>query len=102
MRRIALCLALLCLLLPQAALAQDRPALDMRTWRPSTDPNASLVLEPTITPGPGVMTLGVYGNYAFHPLTLRRPGGDDVAARPLAHSLGVDPFVNLGIGQRLA
>ena len=40
------------------ALAQGRPSIDARTWRPSTDPNASLVIEPAITPGPGVLTLG--------------------------------------------
>lgn len=84
------------------AIAQERPALDTRTWRPSTDPNASLVIEPAVTPGPGVLTIGAYGHYAFHPVTLRRAGTDDVAYRPLAHALGVDPIVNLGIGQRLA
>jgi len=74
----------------------------MRTWRPSTDPNASLVIEPAVTPGPGVLTLGAYGHYAFRPVTLLQAGTDNVAYRPLAHVLGVDPFVNLGIGQRLA
>jgi hypothetical protein len=84
------------------ARAQERPALDMRTWRPSTDPNASLVLEPAVTPGSGVLTVGAYGHYAFHPISLRRAGTDDIAMRPLAHALGVDAFANLGIGQRLA
>jgi len=84
------------------AVAQERPALDMRTWRPSTDPNASLIVEPAVTPGPGILTIGAYGHYAFHPVTLRRAGTDDVAYRPLAHSLGVDAIVNLGIGQRFA
>ncbi|HVH47848.1 MAG TPA: thrombospondin type 3 repeat-containing protein [Labilithrix sp.] len=87
---------------PREANAQERPALDMRTWRPSTDPNASLVIEPAITPGPGVLTLGAYGHYAFHPVSLRNPRTDDVALRPLAHALGVDAIANLGIGQRLA
>ncbi|MBX3215210.1 MAG: thrombospondin type 3 repeat-containing protein [Labilithrix sp.] len=87
---------------PATASAQDRPALDMRTWRPSTDPNASLVVEPAVTPGPGVLTIGAYGHYAFRPVTLGRAGTDAVALRPLAHSLGVDAIVNLGIGQRFA
>ena len=95
------CAGLLSVIAPRAS-AQERPALDMRTWRPSTDPNASLVIEPAVTPGPGVLTLGAYGHYSFHPVTLRRAGTDDVAYRPLAHVLGVDPIVNLGIGQRLA
>jgi hypothetical protein len=95
-------LACATLVVASGAHAQGRPALDLRTWRPSTDPNASLVIEPAVTPGPGVLTLGAYGSYAFHPLTLRKPGGDDVALRPLAHALGVDAIANLGIGQRLA
>jgi OmpA-OmpF porin, OOP family len=96
------CAALALGVAPSNASAQERPALDMRTWRPSTDPNASLVIEPAVTPGPGVLTIGAYGHYAFHPVTLRRPGSDDVSLRPLAHSLGVDAIVNLGIGQRFA
>jgi hypothetical protein len=73
----------------------------MRTWRPSTDPNASLVLEPAVTPGPGVFTLGAYGHYAFHPVTLGQ-NGSGLSLRPLEHAVGVDPFVNLGIGKRLS
>ncbi len=95
------CAGLLSLIAPRAT-AQERPALDLRTWRPSTDPNASLVVEPAVTPGAGVLTIGAYGQYVFHPVTLRRAGTDDVAYRPLAHSLGVDAIVNLGIGQRFA
>ncbi|MCW5837567.1 MAG: thrombospondin type 3 repeat-containing protein, partial [Labilithrix sp.] len=87
---------------PTSARAQERPALDMRTWRPSTDPNASLVIEPAVTPGPGVLTIGAYGHYAFRSVTLGRAGGDAAALRPLAHSLGVDAILNLGIGQRFA
>ncbi|MBX3209322.1 MAG: hypothetical protein KF764_30090, partial [Labilithrix sp.] len=87
---------------PCAASAQERPALDMRTWRPSTDPNASLVVEPAVTPGPGVLTIGAYGHYALNPVTLRRAGSDGVALRPLQHALGVDAILNLGIGQRFA
>ena len=88
--------------LSASAQAQERPALDMRTWRPSTDPNASLVLEPAVTPGPGVLTLGAYSHYSFHPISLRRANTDDVRFRPLEHVLGVDAFANLGIGHRLA
>lgn len=85
-----------------AAHAQERPSLDTRTWRPSTDPNASLVLEPAVTPGPGVLTVGAYGHYAFHPLSLGRANTDAIALRPLEHVLGVDAIANLGIGRRLA
>lgn len=98
----SLVLAVVALVLPSTARAGDRPALDMRTWRPSTDPNASLVLEPAVTPGPGVFTLGAYGHYAFHPVSLRTFGSDEIALRPVAHALGVDAFANFGIGKRLA
>lgn len=78
------------------------PSLDARTWRPSTDPNASLVIEPAVTPGPGVLSIGAYSHYSFQPVSLKRAGTDDVALRPLQHSLGLDAVANLGIGQRLA
>jgi OmpA-OmpF porin, OOP family len=87
---------------PRPAAAQERPAIDTRTWRSSTDPNASLVLEPAVTPGPGVFTVGAYSHYSFHPISLRRGNTDDVALRPLEHVLGIDAIANIGIGQRLA
>ncbi len=80
----------------------QRPSLDTRTWRPSTDPNASLIVEPALTPGPGVFSVGAYAHYTHHPISLRRAGTDDVAYRPIEHSLGVDAIANLGIGQRFA
>ena len=84
------------------ALAQSKPSVDTRTWRPSTDPNASLVIEPAVTPGAGVLTIGGYASYAFHPVTLKKAGTDDVALRPLAHSLTFDAIANYGIGKRFA
>jgi hypothetical protein len=85
-----------------SAHAQALPSLDARTWRPSTDPNASLVVEPAVTPGPGVLSFGAYSHYAYRPITLRRTGTDDVALRPLEHVLGLDAVANLGIGSRFA
>jgi hypothetical protein len=99
-KALAILLGLALAFVAGAAPADDRPGLDLRTWRPSTDPNASLAMEPAVTPGPGVLTVGAYGHYDFHPISLRRP--DDTNVRPLAHALGVDAIVNLGIGQRLA
>lgn len=84
-----------------AASAQIRPGIDAQTWRPSTDPNASIINEPTITPGPGVLTLGAYGQYNFHPIALRRPGTDDVALRPISDQLMLTPIANIGVGDRL-
>lgn len=93
---------LVSILLAAPAAAQERPALDLRTWRPSTDPNASLVVEPAVTPGHGILTFGAYGSYAFRPITLKRAATDEVAYRPLEHSLAVDVFANLGLGRRFA
>ncbi|MEZ4264127.1 MAG: thrombospondin type 3 repeat-containing protein [Polyangiaceae bacterium] len=82
--------------------AQQLPSLDARTFRPSTDPNASLVIEPAVTPGPGVLSVGSYLHYGYRPLTLRRGSTDEVAFRPIEHVLGADVVANLGIGERFA
>ena len=84
------------------AVAQVVPSIDARTWRAPTDPNAGLVIEPAVTPGPGVFSFGGYGSYAYRPITLRRAGTDEVALRPVEHVLGLDAVANLGIGQRFA
>ena len=89
------------LALPSPARATEQPSVDMRTWRPSTDPNASLVLEPAATPGPGALSFGAYGAYALRPVSLHAPGSGTLL-RPVEDSLGVDLLANLGIGQRFA
>ena len=88
--------------LSASAAGQSLPSIDARTWRAPTDPNASMVVEPAATPGPGVFSFGGYGSYAYRPLTLRRAGTDDVALRPVEHVVGLDAVANLGIGQRFA
>jgi hypothetical protein len=88
--------------LSAGAEAQTLPSIDARTWRAPTDPNASLVVEPAATPGPGVFSFGGFASYAYHPVTLRKAGTDDVALRPVEHLLGLDWVANLGIGQRFA
>ena len=82
--------------------AQVLPSLDARTWRPPTDPNAGLVMEPAVTPGPGVFSFGGFTSYAYRPITLRRAGTSDVAFRPVEHVLSLDAVANVGIGQRFA
>lgn len=89
------------LAIPEAN-AQTLPSIDARTWRAPTDPNASLVMEPAVTPGPGVFSFGGFTSYAYRPITLRKAGSDDVALRPVEHQLGLDAVANLGIGQRFA
>ena len=82
--------------------ADERPSIDVRSWRPSTDPNASLAIEPAITPGPWVWSASLYTHYALRPVTLRDGASQGVVLRPLEHTLGVDALVNLGIGKRFA
>ena len=84
------------------AEGQSLPSLDARTWRPPTDPNAGMVTEPAVTPGPGVLSFGGFASYAFRPITLRKAGTDEVAIRPVQHVLGLDAVANVGIGQRFA
>jgi hypothetical protein len=84
------------------ASAQTLPSIDARTWKPSTDPNASMVVEPAITPGPGAFSFGAWSHYSNQPIVLRRAGTDDVVLRPVGHVLGLDLVGDLGIGQRLA
>lgn len=92
----------LALLTGAKAARAELPSFDAHTWRPSTDPNASLVLEPAITPGPGVFSFGAVTTYAYRPLTLRMPATGDVTARPVEHALELDVLANLGIGRRFA
>jgi hypothetical protein len=84
-----------------AAEAQTLPSIDARTWRPSTDPSAGLVLEPVATPGPGAWNVAALVNYTHHPITLRS-GTGDVAFRPLELVLGADLVASIGIGTRAA
>ncbi|MBV9948291.1 MAG: thrombospondin type 3 repeat-containing protein [Myxococcales bacterium] len=84
-----------------AVFAQTRPSLDVRTWRPPVGPEAGLVLEPVVTPGPGQWNAGVWVHYSHGPVVL----GSDVATasagtRPLAHVLGADLTAALGLGER--
>ncbi len=82
-------------------VAQTLPSLDTRTWRPSTDAEATLVLEPTSTPGPWQANFGAWMSYAQSPVVLRDGAGQAVQ-RPLFHSLGCDLVAGLGLGDRAA
>lgn len=95
-------LAVACWLCAHAALAQQLPSIDARTWRPSGDPRAGLVLEPTTTQGAGVLNVGTYVNYTLFPVTLRAPDSGDVKVRPVAHHVGMDLIAGLGLGSRAA
>lgn len=98
----AAALALAAALAPATGEAQPLPSIDARTWRPSTDPMAGLVLEPAVTPGPWNFNVGAWLSYAHHPITLKRAGTDDVAYRPVASVLGADLTANVGLGKMAA
>lgn len=103
-RVVSLCslLALASVSLTSVASAQQLPSIDARTWRPSGDPRAGLVLEPTTTQGPGVLNLGAYANYTLFPVTLRTPDSSNVQSRPVAHFVGMDLIAGIGLGSRAA
>ena len=85
----------------QSSLAQ-LPSFDARTWRPSGDPRAGLVLEPTTTQGAGIYNVGAYVNYTLFPVTLRNTSDGSIAYRPVEHLVGLDLIAGIGLGSRVA
>jgi OmpA-OmpF porin, OOP family len=86
----------------RAAHAQKLPSVDMRTWRPSSDPQAGLVSEPVMTPGPWRWNAGIWAHYAQSPVVLRDTVTGAVVLRPLHHALGADVVAGIGLGDRAA
>jgi hypothetical protein len=72
------------------AAAQTPPSIDTRTFRPSTDPSAGLVLESATTPGPWAWNVGAWVDYAYRP------------TYGLEHSVNMDLVASLGLGRRVA
>ena len=85
-----------------SATAQTVPSIDVRTWRPSTDPEATLATEPIATPGPWQWNVGAWASYAQDPVVLRDPTTGGVTSRPVDHLIGADLVAGLGIGSRVA
>ena len=88
------------LAVPAIARAQTLPSLDASTWRPSPDPDASLVLEPAVTAGPWMWNVGAWAQYAQDPVVFRNRGGQSL--RAVAHYVGVDFTGSLGLGDRVS
>ncbi|WP_394826436.1 thrombospondin type 3 repeat-containing protein [Pendulispora albinea] len=80
------------------ARAADDISVDTRSWRPSTDPSANLVLEPVLTPGPWNWNAGAWFHYALNPVELKVPGSDD-KLRPVEHAVATDVTLNIGLGK---
>jgi hypothetical protein len=98
LRHVLAIAAILCLF-ERAVSAQILPSVDVRTWRPSTDPSASLVLEPMATPGPWNWSVGAWLDYTNRPVTITENGGP-TALHPIENLLGSDVTASLGLGKR--
>src|SRR5579859_7562728 len=85
---------------PALARAQTVPSIDASTWRPSPDPEASLVLEPAVTAGAWRWNLGAWTQYAADPVVFRNRGGQSL--RAVAQFVGVDLAGSLGLGERVS
>lgn len=84
------------------ARAQTLPSIDASTWRPSIDPQAGLVLEPTSSPGAWQWNVGAWLSYEQAPVTIRNASSGAIAWQPLEHALGMNLVAGLGLGDRAA
>jgi OOP family OmpA-OmpF porin len=101
-RFLSLSLGVLALALPSVASAQSpAPSIDARTWRPSTDPGAGMVLEPTITPGAWNWNVGAWANYAYRSVTIDDPA-TGARLRPVKSFVGLDLVASLGLGKHVS
>jgi OOP family OmpA-OmpF porin len=83
------------------ALADTIPSLDLRNFRPPTDPEGSLFLEPVATPGPFNWNVGLWSSYAHDLVVLENSAGERVAA-VVQNQFSLDYVLGLGLGDRLA
>jgi OOP family OmpA-OmpF porin len=87
-------------LVARASRGDTVPSVDVRTWTPSVDPRASLVLEPTSTPGPWLFSASAWLHLESSSVVLRDARTGAVASRPLEDQLGLDLLASLGLGTR--
>ena len=93
--------AVLATLAAEGAAQVPVPSLDLRNFRPPTDPSSSLYLEPTRTPGAGNWNVGAWVSYANQPVLLEDGDGNELAT-PVEHQVSVDYVASLGLLERLA
>src|SRR5262245_40186179 len=72
------------------------PSLDLRGYRPSTDPGATLFLEPAAAPAHGDYNLGFSLSYVRSPIVLRKLVGREEAYRPITDQLTGDLVAGVG------
>jgi hypothetical protein len=83
--------------LARDAAPQSAPAVDVRTFTPSVDPRAGLVLEPSSTPGPWAFAAGAFLGFENDPVTLRASSSNAVVARPLEDAVDLDVVASMGL-----
>lgn len=89
------------LLVALPAYASPPPSLDLRGFQASTDPKASLYLEPAATPGHLQWNAGAWASYAYRLVELEDASGHVVSV-PVRHQLSLDYVASLGLTDRLA
>ncbi|MFO0675510.1 MAG: hypothetical protein U0169_03185 [Polyangiaceae bacterium] len=80
------------------ARADEVPSVDVRTFRPSIDPNAGLVTEPATTQGAGVPNFAAFLHTSARPVTItdgRRTFRQNTV-------WGLDTVASVGLGDRWA
>jgi OmpA-OmpF porin, OOP family len=84
-----------------AAPPDPIPSLDLRGYRPSTDPGAGLYNEPVSTPEHGDTNMGLVLSYAYSPVWMREVNtGEEF--RVIKHQLTGDLVGNIGAFGRLS
>jgi hypothetical protein len=87
------------LLVSSSAVAQlPLPSLDVRTWRPSVDPSASLVLESPNVPGSWAFNTAAYFDWQLRPLSIVDPTSGNTLYRPVDYGFGMNVLANVGLG----
>ncbi|HEY2370737.1 MAG TPA: thrombospondin type 3 repeat-containing protein [Polyangiaceae bacterium] len=90
--------AAICVFFVSSTAAAQLPSIDIRTWRPSVDPSASLVLESPNTPGPWAVNFGSYLDWQFRPVSVK-DGTGATLYRPIDSGFGLNVIANIGLGE---
>lgn len=77
------------------------PSLDLRGFRPSTDPAGTFFLEPASVPAHGDYNIGLVASYSFRPITLRQTLDEARAFDVVKHQLTGDLVAGIGALGRL-
>src|ERR1700729_783962 len=80
------------------ARAQQLPSIDVRTWKPSVDPSASMVLESPNTPGPWALNFGSYLDWQLRPVTVKDAASGNTLYRPIDWGFNLNVLANIGLG----